>query len=1072
MASVFSISPASVVSAEGNSGSTAFQFTVTRSGDVSSAVSVAFNTVGTGSSPASASDFSGSAFPQGLLSFAAQETSKVITIPIAGDQSVESDETFQVVLSDPSGGNSGPGYYLAESGQLRVQFEDLGTNPPSKWTFQNSGDASGNQTSFQGDGYYVWGTPGNEVLNTPDGLLTYTIFVPEGEGGIYTMRISASRDPGGRFDQQNDLWVRVDGNSEANMPAGTVDIVSNSGFVKLFGVGTTNFAYAQNLDSVHETDPNPLARFVLSEGFHEITFAGRSEGYHVDFFELYNGAAPTSDSPFIGENGGVTFADDRADGEIVNDDAAPTGSVFAVSPASQNTVETDSGTNTVNVTISRTGDINSSASVNWSVQGSGANPATASDFSGNALPSGLAMFAAGQASVVVPIPVQGDTQPEANETFAVVLANPSSGSSVSGDPAVVTIVNDDASDPSDPSAVTAYLASVGPGLAPLELVDGMVIEYAQVDGLNLGLYAESDPAAGFSSAVLTLDGTTSRTENVAPWALFGDANGQLLGGTMLDPGVHNLNIAFYSQANGGGSLLEVRNYEFTIEDEPVTDPDPEPQTGEFAVVGTQATVTEGDAGSTAVTFDVNWSGDFASSVSWSVAGSGANPADSADFNSATSGQLQFAAGQTSQSVTVQVAGDTMVEPDEQFSVVLSNPGANASISGAPATTTILNDDAASPPPVDPPPSTSGDLTFYLVDTNTDEVLYELSDGTAIPASVAGASVSIVAAVADGLGAESASISAFGETRVENVAPYALFGDVNGDYNSGNFSLVNGESYEVSASAYSGNGASGSLVASDSIVFQVGGTTPADPLGLSVSPASQNLSEGDSQNPTFSYTVSTTGGDGSATSINWAVSPVGANPVDPADFVGGLPSGTLNLPAGVQSGQVTFDVMSDTTVEPDETFEVSFSVAGQAGATVVASGQVLNDDASEPDPGPSGDVSVYLVDTQTDTIIQELTPGSQVSSSLLSETVSIYAVADASLDAESAVLLLDNSASRTENVEPYALFGDSNGDFFGGVNLLPGDHNFSISLYSADGGSGQLLRAENYSFTVVSDDVVL
>jgi len=59
---------------------------------------------------------------------------------------------------------------------------------------------------------------------------------------------------------------------------------------------------------------------------------------------------------------------------------------------------------------------------------------------------------------------------------------------------------------------------------------------------------------------------------------------------------------------------------------------------------------------------------------------------------ATSGDLTFAPGETSKTVTVQVNGDTTPEPDESFFVNLSSAG-NAEIFVGGVRGTILNDDA-------------------------------------------------------------------------------------------------------------------------------------------------------------------------------------------------------------------------------------------------------------------------------------------------------------------------------------------------------------------------------------------
>ena len=81
--------------------------------------------------------------------------------------------------------------------------------------------------------------------------------------------------------------------------------------------------------------------------------------------------------------------------------------------------------------------------------------------------------------------------------------------------------------------------------------------------------------------------------------------------------------------------------------------------------------------------------------SWAVTGSGTNAASASDFTGGIlpSGTVSFAAGETSKTVTVNVAGDTTVEPDEGFTVTLSSP-TGATLGTASATGTIRNDDAS------------------------------------------------------------------------------------------------------------------------------------------------------------------------------------------------------------------------------------------------------------------------------------------------------------------------------------------------------------------------------------------
>jgi Ca2+-binding RTX toxin-like protein len=84
---------------ENNSGSTDYTFTITRSGDTFGASTVHWAVAGNGGNPANAADFVGGSLPSGNVTFANGETSKDITLSVAGDSHVESNEQFKVSLS-------------------------------------------------------------------------------------------------------------------------------------------------------------------------------------------------------------------------------------------------------------------------------------------------------------------------------------------------------------------------------------------------------------------------------------------------------------------------------------------------------------------------------------------------------------------------------------------------------------------------------------------------------------------------------------------------------------------------------------------------------------------------------------------------------------------------------------------------------------------------------------------------------------------------------------------------------------------------------------------------------------
>lgn len=97
---VLRIYPLSAEKDEGNTGTTAFTFRVVRWGNCKETASVDWAVSGTGDNPANESDFGGS-FPSGTLSFDVDEYQKIITVNVTGDTDIESDETFEVTLSNP-----------------------------------------------------------------------------------------------------------------------------------------------------------------------------------------------------------------------------------------------------------------------------------------------------------------------------------------------------------------------------------------------------------------------------------------------------------------------------------------------------------------------------------------------------------------------------------------------------------------------------------------------------------------------------------------------------------------------------------------------------------------------------------------------------------------------------------------------------------------------------------------------------------------------------------------------------------------------------------------------------------
>ena len=103
--------------------------------------------------------------------------------------------------------------------------------------------------------------------------------------------------------------------------------------------------------------------------------------------------------------------------------------------------EGNSGTTPFTFTIALAGNHAATETINYTIAGTGANAASANDFSG-AL-TGTVTFASGVNSATIQVLVAGDTVVEQNETFAVTLSTPSSGLILGTSVATATILNDD-----------------------------------------------------------------------------------------------------------------------------------------------------------------------------------------------------------------------------------------------------------------------------------------------------------------------------------------------------------------------------------------------------------------------------------------------------------------------------------------------------------------------------------------------------------------------------------------------------------------------------------------------------
>ncbi len=116
-------------------------------------------------------------------------------------------------------------------------------------------------------------------------------------------------------------------------------------------------------------------------------------------------------------------------------------------------------------------------------------------------------------------------------------------------------------------------------------------------------------------------------------------------------------------------------------------------------------VVEGNSGVTNMVFLVERTGDLDGtlSVDWSAAGGFPNPANSGDVvgDLPRGGTIEFEEGETTKTITIGITGDTVIEPNENIVVTLSNAvastGETINFAARQAFGQIINDDFAPPP---------------------------------------------------------------------------------------------------------------------------------------------------------------------------------------------------------------------------------------------------------------------------------------------------------------------------------------------------------------------------------------
>ena len=278
-------------------------------------------------------------------------------------------------------------------------------------------------------------------------------------------------------------------------------------------------------------------------------------------------------------------------------------------------------------------------------------------------------FSPGSTETVLSVTVNGDAAFEPDENFALKLANPSNAT-IADDTGLGTIQNDDA----QPAA--------------------SVTDVAHTEGAAAGTtdFAFTVSLSNASTETVTLDGTTEDGT-----ASTGDLDYQPLAALPITFSPGSTETVLSVTVNGDAAFEPDENFALklanpsnaTIADDTglgtIQNDDAQPQ-----VSLDDVSTLEGNQGQTDLTFTVSLASPSTQTITVDYATEDSTATAGSDYE-AGSGLLTFDPGQTYKSVTVQAAGDVVVEAHEIFLSKLAG-ATNATIADDTGVGTIQNDD--------------------------------------------------------------------------------------------------------------------------------------------------------------------------------------------------------------------------------------------------------------------------------------------------------------------------------------------------------------------------------------------
>jgi len=677
---------------EGNSGTKVMTFTVTASVASTGTMTAAYATAD-GTATASSDYVSTS----GVVTFSAGETSKTISVTINGDAQYETDETFTVTLSSPTGAalakSTGTGTITNDDAQPTLSISNAsvteGASGLRAMTFTVSlsaaagvpvtvnyatadGTATAGGSSSSGGGDYAT-TSG--TLNFAPGVVSQSISVIVGgdtlneADEIFTVTLSAPTNatiatPTGTGTIVNDdamPTLRVGDASGAEGNSGTttltfpVTLSAPSGRTVTIAYATSNGTASAGSD------------YVAASG--TITFAAGQTVQAVSVQINGDTAAETNENftVTLSSPTNATILDGTGQGTIFNDD----GSVPLLNIGDATAAEFNAGTGTMTFTVTMSAASTMSVTVDYATSN---NTAIAgSDYTAA---TGTVTFMPGETSKTITVSIAGDTLDESDETLFVTLSN-AINASIARARGTGTITDDDAAPTLSIGDATVNEGDSGTTSATI------TVTLSTASGRTVTVnYATADNTAVAGGPAITGRNdyvTTSGTLTFAPGELSKTIALAINGEIIDEPDTETFNVGLSTAVNA--TIADALGVVTIVDDD----------AGPTVSIADRSD-TEGGVGTTkpfTITVSLSTPSARTVTVAWATANGTATSSGFDYF--AASGTITFNPGETTKTINVTVVGNNTTEPDETFFVNLSSP-TNATIADASATVTIVNDD--------------------------------------------------------------------------------------------------------------------------------------------------------------------------------------------------------------------------------------------------------------------------------------------------------------------------------------------------------------------------------------------